>query len=136
MTATSTTVSTEDDIILHIIVLISILVTTLISCLIELQKPSQKRSATPRSQDKKPNNNSKQTSPTSLEKPTDICRAPAGALQISPQRRCLHRQAQQKVVLLEALAKPRGEPRRLVRNPEQRRHRRMGLRQLLLHAGG
>ena len=72
MTATSTTVSTEDDIILHIIVLISILVTTLISCLIELQKPSQKHSATPRSQEKKPNNNSKQTSRMFLEKPTVI----------------------------------------------------------------
>ncbi len=70
MTKRSTSVSTEDDIILHIIVIISILIEVLISCFIPQPKQSLKASATSLSQTKKPLSSSKQTLPTSQEKPS------------------------------------------------------------------
>lgn len=74
MTKRSTSVSpasfSEDDLILHVIVIISILIEVLISCFIPQPKQSLNALATSPSQTKKPRSSSKQTSTTSQEKPS------------------------------------------------------------------
>ena len=70
MTKRSTSVSTEDDWILHVIVIISILITEFVSCFTPRHKQSQKASATSPSQTTNVLSSSKQTSPISQVKPS------------------------------------------------------------------